>query len=560
MTHQPPAGRRPGPARLAAAVLLGCWLLLAGAAPASAHASLVGTDPTDGALLGEPPDDVTLSFDEPVRLTSQEITVYDAEGRPLESTARTSGTDVVVDLDDPASLGRGTFVLGWFVVSADGHPISGSLTFSVGERSDEVAAPPAAPTSSGTVTAVQGAVSALAYVGLLVATGLAGFLALVLPASYAGDRVRSRIRRLARLAAAVGAAGTVLSVPVASVNAQGAELGDAVTGFDPGLVGDEVLAAGLVVLGLVTVAGALADRLPEGTRRAALLAGAAVALLGPPLAGHTRSYQPSALLIASDVVHLLAGATWLGGLVGLALTLRALAGRERLAAATLARFSGIAAGVLLAVAASGTVLAWRVLGYWSALLETGYGRLLLVKVAIALVVAALGGWNRVRLLPRVERAAGFADRGGAATVVQRALRFEALALVALLVVTGFLVSRSPRPAPVEVPPGRTGVQDGRLSDIEVLVLLDPRQQGGNTLLVQLLDESGEPVVTDRPPDVRLRSAEVDLGSVPLTSSDAGTWSAHVLLPDGGAWTVEVGLRLGRFEHPVTTVGFDVADR
>ena len=54
-------------------------------------------------------------------------------------------------VDDPASLGRGTFVLGWFVVSADGHPISGSLSFSVGERSEEVAGIPETPTSSATV-------------------------------------------------------------------------------------------------------------------------------------------------------------------------------------------------------------------------------------------------------------------------------------------------------------------------------------------------------------------------------------------------------------------------
>ena len=77
--------------------------------------------------------------------------------------------------------------------------------------------------------------------------------------------------------------------------------------------------------------------------------------------------------------------------------------------------------------------------------------------------------------------------------------------------------------------------------------------------MQLQDESGEPVVTRREPEVQLRSGDLDLdlGSVPVTSSDAGTWTADVLLPRADTWEVEVGLRLSRFENPVTTVRFEV---
>ena len=440
MTHRSGAGGWHGPARLAAALLLGCLVLLAGASPASAHAQLTGTDPTDGALLQDAPSQVTLSFNEPVRLTSQEITVYDAEGQPVATTARTSDSDVVVELEDPAAMARGTYVVGWFVVSADGHPISGSLTFSVGERSDDVADPPAAATSSRTVTTVQGVVAGTMYVGLLVAAGLAVFLVLVLPASYDGERVHRRIRAIAGLAAGVAALAALVAVPLASVYAQGDELSALVSGFDAALVVDEALSALLVMVGLGVVVATLTDWAPVTHRRILLLVGALVALLGPPLVGHTRSYQPSALLIAADAVHLVAGATWLGGLLGLVLALRALAGREQLAVTTLARFSTIAAGLLLAVAATGSVLAWRILGSWSAFLDTAYGRLLLVKIGLALVVAAIGGWNRFRLLPRVRAAAGFADRGRAAELMTRSVRVEAGLLAVLLAVTGFLVT------------------------------------------------------------------------------------------------------------------------
>ncbi len=557
--HRRRAGRGRGPTRLALAVLLGALALLGTAGPAAAHAQLVSTDPADGALLATAPSQVTLSFDEPVRLTSQEIRVYDADGQAVASTASTSGRDVAIALEDTASL-RGTYVVGWFVVSADGHPISGSLTFSVGERSASVTDPPPPPTSSGAVTAVQGAVTAATYLGLLLAAGLVGFLALVLPAAYDGPVVRLRLRRLARWAAVVAAVASLVAVPVASVYAQGAELWDVAGGLDLGLVTGELLSAVLVVVGLGLAVSQLGDGPLLGRPRVLSLVGAALALLGPPLVGHTRAYQPSTLLVATDALHLVAGATWLGGLVALTLSLRALAGRELLAALTLARFSAVAGGLVLAVAATGTVLGWRILAGWEPLVGTWYGRLLLVKVALALVVAALGGWNRFRMLPRVRAAAGHGDRTAAARLVARAVRVEALLLVVLLGVTGFLVNQSPRPAPVVVPEGRTGVRDGSISDLEVLVLMSPRREGRTTLLVQLQDDTGEPVVTDRAPDVQLRTSGLDLGSVPVTTTDPGTWAAEVLLPQPGTWEVQVGLRVDRFENPVTTVQFEVAPR
>ncbi len=545
--------------RLALAVLLGVLALLGTAAPAAAHAQLVATDPSDGALLDTAPSEVTLTFDEPVRLTAQEIAVYDAEGRTVASSARTAGLDVVVTLDDPAAM-SGTFVIGWFVVSADGHPISGSLTYSVGERSDSVTDPPPPPTSSRFVTVTQGVLAGLTYLGLLAASGLVLFVVLLLPASYDGQVLRRRLGTLARAAAAVAGVAVVLAVPVASVYARGAELTAVADGLDLTLVRDELVSAALVVAGLGTAVSLLDDRPGSGLRRWTPLAAAAAALLGPVVVGHTRAYQPTSLLVAADALHLVAGATWLGGLLGLWLSLRALAGRERLAAETLARFSTVAGGLVLAVAATGTVLAWRILDGWAPLLGTTYGLLLLVKIGLALVVAGLGAWNRFRLLPRVRGAAGHDDRLTTVGVVTRTVRVEAVVLVALLAVTGFLVNQSPRPAPVTVPEGRTGVQDGSISDFEVYVLLTPRREGRTTLLVQLQDETGEPVVTDRAPDVQLRTTGLDLGSVPVQPADAGTWSADVLLPRPGTWEVQVGLRLSRFENPVTTVRFEVAPR
>src|SRR4029077_15814094 len=115
-------------------------------------------------------------------------------------------------------------------------------------------------------------------------------------------------------------------------------------------------------------------------RRTAALVASTVAVVAPALTGHTRSATAEALVVGADMLHLLAGSIWLGGLVGLALTVRHLADRGEVAAEGVARFSGIAAGVLVALVAAGSVLVWRIVGSWDVLISTSYGRLLLTKV------------------------------------------------------------------------------------------------------------------------------------------------------------------------------------
>lgn len=541
----------------AAAALVALALVVLGAAPASAHAELIETDPAEGAVVETAPDTVTLTFNEPVRLTSQEIAVYDATGEQVAATSGANGTEVTVGLSGAADLADGTYVVSWNVLSGDGHPISGALTFSVGAPSASVTTAPGPQRSSAVVTVVRDVLTVITYVGLLLAAGLALFLALVLPRTWTGTQTRARLRRLLRYAALAAVAGIVLQVPVAAVYGQGLELVDVGAAFDPDLVVNELLSAALVVVGLGIAAGASADAPPDRTRGRLLAGGAVLALAGPTLAGHTRAFEPSPLLVAADVLHLVAGAVWLGGLVGLVLSLRALAGREVVAATTLARFSTLAGGLLLAVAATGTFLAWRIVGSWSGLVETRYGWLLLGKVAIALLVAAVGGWNRWRTLPGVTRAAGFGDRERAAAAVTRTVRVEAVLLVALLGVTGFLVNQSPRPAPVVAASGATGVGAATAGDLRVLAVMDPRRTGSNTLLVQLQDEEGEPYDPPVHPDVALRTEGLDLGTVVVTPIAAGTYRGEVVVPRAGEWEVQVGIALSRFDNPVTTVTLTV---
>ena len=161
--------------RALAAVLLAGLLVGSAGAPASAHASLVSTDPAEGAVVPEAPDVVTFTFSEPVSLAGDSIQAYDAAGEPVEVDA--SARDEVVTADLPDDLADGTYVVAWRVVSSDGHPIAGSLTFHVGAPSETVVHPRDGPvTDDSAMRNVASVVQALSYLALLLAGGLTIFL------------------------------------------------------------------------------------------------------------------------------------------------------------------------------------------------------------------------------------------------------------------------------------------------------------------------------------------------------------------------------------------------
>ncbi|RHW28027.1 copper resistance protein CopC [Nocardioides immobilis] len=540
--------------RALTAVLLAGLLVGSAGAPASAHASLVSSDPAEGELLAEAPDEVTLTFDEPVSVVDDGIRAYDAAGDPLDVEA--GARDEVVTADLPADLADGTYVVTWRFVSSDGHPIAGSLTFHIGAPSESVAPPRDGPATDDTAMRdVASIVQALSYVALLLAGGLTIFLSWTARGIRLHDAVRRRLLRLQRGSALAAVVIAAVGVAVSGAYQRGAGMGGLIetASLDPSLVGDDLTVLVLQAIGL-GLAVVLAGR---STPSLAGDIGAALAVWSPALVGHTRAYEPVSLLVLTDALHLSAGAVWLGGLVGLAVVLPSVAGRERDGALVLSRFSTVAAALLAVLAVAGVLLGWRILGSWSGLVDTTYGRLLLVKVGIALVVAGVAAWNRYRLLPQVSDGPHEARRR-ATYGVRRVVLLEAALLVGLLGVTGFLVEQPPRAeSGVAAPAPATTVARAVAGDLQVLAVLDATGGRQRQLLVQVQDLGGEPVDLHDRPVVSLRSAEVDLGAVPVAPTGAGTFVADVTFPTAGEWEVQVSLRVGEFENPVTTLTVEV---
>jgi copper transport protein len=106
---------------------------LAVADPASAHATLISTNPTANAVLTKAPAAVTLHFDEGVSTVPGSLRVLGPDGSRADAGPvhlSGDGSNLAVNLGSATK--RGSYFVSWRVVSADAHPISGAFTFAIG--------------------------------------------------------------------------------------------------------------------------------------------------------------------------------------------------------------------------------------------------------------------------------------------------------------------------------------------------------------------------------------------------------------------------------------------
>ena len=536
-----------------AVVVLGLGLVVAAATPASAHASLVSVDPADGARLDESPATVRLTFSERVSAGLGGVRVLGPDGAEVqEGAARTDGPEVSVDLRP--DLPDGTYVVTYRVTSADGHPVRGGSVFGVGDvEVDRSALGRVGGDDADRGWEVLGAIGrGFAYAGVLLAAGGVAFLVLV----HREGTERGSLRRVVHVAAVVGAAGSLVALPVQAAlgTGQGAS-----SLFDEGVLG-EVAKDGVgtgVVFALAGLAVAMAalDRLPWLS-----VGGAALAATSFATNGHTRAGDHAVLATVADATHLLVAAAWGGGVVLLWLALRHRRRRPEPTeagdtVAMVGRFSALATVTVLLVFASGAVLTWKEVGSIDGLTSTGYGRLLLVKLAEVALVAGLGAYNHFRLIPALSRGKARA----ALAQLRSTLRLETLVLVAVIALTSVLVVVTP--ARTLADPGlvEETVALGEVGSVQVTVA--PARAGFNQIHLYLFDPDGRPAEIAESLTLQLTLPSAQLG--PLTAEAVRAGPAHFQL-DGndlavaGDWTILVRARVDRFTEATGTLVVPVA--
>ncbi|MGB6007424.1 copper resistance CopC/CopD family protein [Castellaniella sp.] len=510
------------------------WVLaaLAWGPRAFAHAALVSSSPAQGAVLSTAPHEARLTFDEPVSALVFKIIEPDGTARDVRKIQPVADG---LMLSLPALSERGTYALSWRVVSADGHPVGGTLTFAVGE-------PGAGPTQ---VHAAHFARdfwvwlgSAAWYVMLISGVGLA------LCAARGAASPRRRALGLSWLAAAgavvvvnVGLLGIdALDLPLAGLLRAQAWQTAAATSFG--------LSAALALLALACAA---ASWMTAPVRFRVGLALLSAALLGVALAasGHASTAPPVWLARPAVWLHVVAVTLWVGSLAPLYVMLRSPAGSGTL----LRWFSRVIPAALLALLVSGAALIYLQFDTPSSLWRTAYGRVLIGKLLLVAVLLALGAYNRYRLTGAV-----LAGELAARRSLRRVVCAEIVVGLAILAVVA-LWRFTPPPRALEaaaraaVPAAVSEHIHGSQAMVDLSYLPAPR--GGAASLSLYLSTPGFENL--RAQAVEVVFSDTDAGIEPIAyparQAEDGSWKVSgIQLPQRDHWDVRIDILVSDFKR------------
>ncbi len=577
--------------------------VLASAPAAWAHAQLLGTSPLSGSTVKVQPSEVVFKFNQAVGGTPGAVRVYDAKGNEVDDldVGHPDGHEHWMGVGLNAHLPDGTYTATYRVISADTHIVYGGLVFDIGHAG---AAPKFTVAGligkgeTGRVTTIAfGVVRALNYLTLALMIGGLAFLLLVwLPgfSAVAGGEQRwwlasrafaTRVWRLLATAVALGVIVSVLGVLLQGASAAGESLWNSLKGS---IVEDTLESRFGEVWGLRAIDWVLLGALLVATRAlgrsavptyerpregespptprpprvviALLVLGGAYLAITPALAGHPSIESPVAVFFASDVLHVLAASVWVGGVACLLLAVPAAtrrldaAERSRLLLATLARFSPLALGAVLVIAASGVLQAYIDVRSVHGLFHTTYGLLVLVKVVLLSSLIALGWVNRERVIPALRRAVGERrSTGGVGMLARRTMRGELGLMLCVLGVTAALVSYAP---PIDLASGPFSTNT-TIGPAELEMTVEPAKVGPNTIHLYLIDaKTGAQYTATKELTATARLPSKDIGPLPLKASLAGpghyVLNSAVLSP-GGTWSIQIHDRVSEFEQYNRTV-------
>ena len=523
-------------------------VLLAPAAPASAHAALVASDPSNGTIVPDAPNKVTLTFSESVQLLNGKIQILAPDGtRADQGEPTAAGTTITIPLRTGG--GRGTYLVSYRVISADSHPVAGSLTYSVGAASTPPSEEGFTETVDPVVRTLIPVAKYLGYAGLVLLVGPVLVLALLWPHRLS----RSGPARLVWTGVGLVLLSTLLSLWLQAPYATGTGLFGAGLGDLRDVLGSTFGAVMLVRLGVICAAAFLLRPLlrgsgGEGRSDLALLGVLGVAALATwPLTGHPTASPVAGVSVVVDAIHLSAMAVWVGGLVMLFAFLLPRADERELGAILpiWSRWAFTAVGALIL---AGVVQALIEVASFAGLVNTTYGQMILVKSGLVAAAVGIAALSRRMVL---NRSAATGPRR-----LRRAVLAELLITAVVLGVTSVLVQIPPPRSAVAADSATTSTtisQTLRSNTMSLQVDVFPATVGNNSihLYAYTLDNKPLPVV-EWTATAALADKNIEPIEVPLLRITDFHAIGDIALPMAGEWTLKFTVRTSDIDRSTLT--------
>ncbi|CAB4678311.1 unannotated protein [freshwater metagenome] len=499
-----------------------------GAGRALAHASLEASIPAASSVLETAPPLVVLNFDEDIEVPLSSIQLFDQTGKIVPLGSPTAGGDTTIVQSTVPTIGNGLYAVVWRVTSSDGHVIDGAFSFQVGTAIAGDSAKLLDTVLHGSHAApVVGRTSGVARFGAFFgASILLGGLFMVMMAG--GEAVHGwAARRLLWLGWGLLAVGSLANFGLLGATSKAGSLGDM---LDTSLWGDVAgtRTGGLLVARFVLIALFVPVVMFVNRKQAAWWPIAApflglLTIFTFSAAGHSSVAEQAALWIGVDAVHLAFVVLWLGSLVMLAVGGGAWT-RDTQFAGAVKGFSRVATIGIPLIIATGFAQTWRLGASLSTLTDTTWGRLLLAKVAIAVLMVTIGAASRWLL----------SHEGPGA--LRRLVFTEAVCGIAVLGLAAGLVTQPPTVAPAAKVFTASLTEGGLIAEVS----LAPGRVGVNDVHLVVTPSGGSlvPVVSIKA-TMSLPAQQIFDTEVTLAAEGTNHYSGKVTLPFAGDWVLTI---------------------
>ena len=507
-------------------VIVALLTVLAPAQVASAHAILLTSEPAPSAVLDQSPTEIALFFNEFVDTVFGKVRILDSSGNDVQTVKPVRDASNKSVVRAPISqLEPGTYVVIWRVASADSHPVQGSFTFQIGNTSTDVSA-----ISNGQVLERHGLASLfdvirwVTYLGIVLLIGGIGLLQAVRT-----DRLSPRSTLALMGGWAFAALGTLEGLIAYGPHISGYKIYKAA---DLSLLSETLTTqygkmqlARLVLLGIIGALIAVIQFRGTWWWKFGTWASLVGITLTLSLAGHPVATNPVALSVGLDMLHMLAVSLWVGPLMIIVYDRKMwLANDESTSAPSLQWFSRTAGFAVPVIVVTGVIQAWLMMDGFGQILETRYGRTLIVKACLVIVLIALGAVSRVAMQRK---------QSGS---LRQSMGIEVLFAIIILTITSALVAM-PQKGTIEPAPLSSTIFQGQMI---VELSLTSARVGQSEVHVVIARADGTFVQIDSATArMSMPSRNIPNGPIVLVETGSNHFSGVTEFAYSGEWVVEI---------------------
>ena len=537
---------------------------------AYAHPAIINSNPSQSSSVSAGINQIIIQYSEAVEIEFSAIKVFDSNGNQIDNKdTKYIGSESTLAVTIPP-LKDGIYTVTSKVLSkVDGHLVDEAFVFGVGD----VSVPPPKPRDITESTYFPEAGARLpGIVGQVVVLGSMISSIIIWGTMRKKSIIKENLSELqkfyqAKFSSVVGIglflvfASNILMLVVQTLRLQTSASVVLQTSF-----GSIWIIRMAITVVLLAVWFLIENKSNVSNKKQILLLGLSLVLISTTtIIGHgAASEQLSAIII--DYIHSLIASVWIGGVIffGFVLlpVLSKLDGNKKENATLLAipRFSSIIVISLGVLIITGPALLWLLEDDVTLLSQSSYGFLIMAKIGVATIMAALGGYNQFKVQKSAERDIK-SDAINVHRKLGRSLKIEAVLGVILLGLVALLTNSSlPTSQAQQMQQIVYGFQTSEFSEnARFDINIDPFASGSNTITISVFDSDGGPL-TDMD-DLMLKVSNPQRNIAPINipiskvSESQNEYRGDITFGFSGNWNV--GIEAKRKDHANESISFSV---